>query len=237
MPDSLATMLASINDGGANTAAEMRAVIEALYFRQAEIEATPSGDDIEWEGSDVASLTLVTVTGSQTLAEKGGRVGVEFVGLTDGDLNCLLAPVAVGIGNALAVSIRGLNISGAFTRGVVLTDGTTSGANAIFYGYDNFGGRRLLHREGTLTGMGTSDWQVTSTDSLVGDLHVMVEHEASNTFRGWFSPDGVIWTRLEQANASFTMTPTHAGIAWGTFGASATATPVGSFGPLRFVTV
>lgn len=56
MPDTLAAMLASINDGGANTAAEMRAVIEALY--ELDLGTPPVDGDFAWvnQGSSVVNV-------------------------------------------------------------------------------------------------------------------------------------------------------------------------------------
>lgn len=237
MPLTIAQMLALLPDNTAGDigADDVRDVTEALFDKV--VSRGAGADDINWDGSDVASMTTVTVTGTQTPTESDGLLSVAFSGQSAEDLNCLLTPVAVAIGDACLTSIRLLSPTqgAAYTVGVVLTDGTAGTSNAVFYGWDTFTGIRVLHREGTLTNMAVSDWQIGAFPLLNDRLWIRVEREATNTFRGWFSPDGISWTTTGKADASFTLTPTHAGICWSAYGNADTA--VATFGPLRFVTV
>lgn len=191
--------------------------------------------DVHWYDGKAASLTTVTVSGSQTITERDGRLSVVYSGQSDQDLNCVLAPVALATGEAVSVEISSGNPEGAtYTRGVVITDGTTSAANAVFYGWDNFGTMRLLHREGTLTAMGTSDFQTSVSLGLLPVTHLRAEYEAADTFRLWISPDGISWMQ-HGSDATFTMTPSHIGVAWSAFGSASSG--VANFSPLRVATV
>lgn len=221
MPDSLAAMLALINDNtsGDISAADHRATIEALYewippeqkYLVGRLPGETAHDDDDFFEA-YSGYTEVTVSGSGTWALGRAGLGVSYTGQAVGDVVAALKPfTASGPPITIETAMSGLIRTGGSTAGagIILTDGTTSGSN----GYWTIYGHQLLHGGGgTLatmpqTSLGTG---VPAGDGL---LYMRVTWKSANTFTRSYSTDGDTWTDFAAADSSFTMTPTHIGFA------------------------
>jgi hypothetical protein len=236
MPLTLAQIYALITDGGANTAADVRAALQALYHRQYGIGADPDTNDVYWDGDDVASGTTVTVTGSQTIIEEGGLLSVRYDAQAANDLNCLLFARTLAIGSRWRTTAR------FFTRthdvamaALVMTDGVTATSNAvaaiIYVTSTSLAEAAVWH--GTLTALATEAWAATDlrTARAIPHIGLEVEYVAANSFQGRFG-DGIQGSSWGQANVAKTMTPTHVGVAWSNWGTTGEES-IDTFGPLR----
>jgi hypothetical protein len=189
--------------------------------------------DIQWDGSQSAGMTTVTVTGSQTLTEKTGVLSVKFSGQGSQDHNCLLIAHSFSIGDSFAVPLRYAGNAGFGLAGVIFTDGTTSAANAVaahIQQHSNEGHARVYTRHGTLTAMGTVSAVFNQQSNQVPWLWLRLTYQASNTFRKEISPDGISWSTVGIADVSKTMTPTHVGLCWTVENSAGDG--IATFGPL-----
>lgn len=237
MPLTLAQMHALFNDNTAGdiSAQDGRDVLQALWRRIYGVETNPGADDVYWDGDDNSSMTEVTVTGTHTIVENGGYLSVLFDDQDAGDINCLLKAVTISNGDTWQTDIRQLANSAHNFAGVVMTDGTTSAANVVMVGR-YVPANILFAYHGTLTTLTTVGFELDTVDNFFGpQLWVGVELDASNSYKAWFSSDGIQRTQLAQAAVSKTMTPTHVGVAWSSYSGTADNRQA-TFGPLRKVT-
>lgn len=224
MPDSLATMLASINDGGANTAAEMRAVIEALY--QWTKKNSPVGDDVHWDGNDLAGFsTPILPSGSHTLTEANGLLSVHYNGQSTADLAGILKPLTgFAIGDSIQTAVRMMTTGANWAMAaLILADGDLASSNAImaFYEVGGSGANEIVTRTGSMGTVGADiqiETAVMDGRSIFGALHMRLLWVSANTFRLEISPDGVNWDAFTMADSARTLTPTHGGIGWSVWG-------------------
>lgn len=221
------------NTSGDISAADMRTIVRALHRKNVGAYSLDHADDIWWE-SELGGLTTLTVTGSQTLTEKDGFLSAAFATQTANDLNCVLKPHTFSTGDSYAVRLAVIGGSTFSMAGLVVSDGTTSTSNAVaLLTYIN-GFQTITTWHGTLTNMGTQA-NVIAMGTGVGmpwmGLHFKIDYTSANTFRSWASPDGVSWADLGFSTYAKTMTPTHFGVCWSTWGGSG-YTAAATFGPV-----
>jgi len=236
MPLTLAQIYALITDGGANTAADVRAALQALYHRQYGIGADPDTNDVYWDGDDVASGTTVTVTGSQTIVEEGGLLSVRYDAQAANDLNCLLFARTLAVGSRWRTNARLFVRAHQFSMAaLVMTDGVTAASNAIATTsyQDNAGNGFGSVWHGTLTALTSEAWILNdfAAARIVPHIGLELEYVAANSFQGRFG-DGIQGSSWGQANVAKTMTPTHVGVAWSNWGTTGEES-IDTFGPLR----
>jgi hypothetical protein len=85
---------------------------------------------------------------------------------------------------------------------------------------------QLSLRHGTWTNVATTTWDVAAThfpqcDTNQGGIYLKLVFSATNTFQGYWSPDGVNWIS-GGVDASKTMTPSRGGLMVSAFGAANT---------------
>lgn len=200
-----------------------------------------------WAGRDNTYGTLVSNGGSQTFTETNvnwPRLEVSAIsGISNQDLNALMFPASISIGDAWRCEI-GLSTSSTdqFLFGViVMSNGTTTGSTMVgAYQYRNTTGTSALRGGGTngtftnfFTGVSDSDI-VPDTNPLRFASYLMeIHYTASNTFVARiYGGDGRVFAGARSSsNISQTLTPTHVGIGWSNYGTTPTA-PVVTFGPL-----
>ncbi len=240
------TDIAAIDDGGANTVAEVRTALTSVLGRTWQDPALPNGTvgDIEWDGTDVAAMTEVTVSGSQTIIESNGLLSVSFTGQSLNDVNCLLSAQTIAIGDEWAVPVRTFTHAPAggsgvaLMAGVILTDGVTSGSNCVFVhlhtGKGDTAHSLVIGRQGTLT---AASGATRVTEEILAHsfpwLWCKIIYNAANSWAIAASPDGLSYTTMGFATFAKTMTPTHVGIGWNNQISSGDA--IATFGPLRKV--
>lgn len=236
MPLTLAQMHALFNDNTAGdiSAEDGRDVIEALWLRIYGVESNPGANDIYWDGDDSSSMTTVTVTGSQTITENGGYLSVNFSGQGAQDFNALLKAHTFSIGDSFAAETRLLSGAASGLQGhvgLVFTDGTTSGSNAMTSSIqqNQANAPTFVARHGTLTAMSTAASHVPSL--VVPGWWLRLTYTAANTFQVSISSDGISYTTLTHSSTSKTMTPTHVGLVWSKDNTSGEG--IGTFGPIR----
>lgn len=230
----LAQMLATLPDGGANTAAEVRTIIEGII--KSKIWATASlddPDDVWWE-SNLGDFTAVSPGGTQTIVEGDGRLSVRFSGQAATTFNARVKAYSFTIGDSFAVPVRLLAPSADFNMaGIVFSDGagTTDDMVALIVEVDSSGGLQVLIRSGafdTISSFGTI--AVVAPEAPLPELWIRMTYQAANTWRLAFSPDGYSWTTLGLADETATLTPTHFGLCWSVYGGSHEG--LISFGPI-----
>lgn len=234
----LTQMLNSIPDGGANTAADMRAIIEDLI--KSKIWAPYSIDhaeDIWWQG-DFAGLTEIEPTGTSVGTEHDGSLSVLFSGQAANDLTCYVKARTFSIGDTFATRIRSLGSvdSNHTMAALCFTDGTATTSNIVaFIAYlsltDNVARINTFH--GTVTAVSTAVIMFDIDTQLMpwqDGIYLRLRYSAANTFQMAASPDGRIWSAFGALDISKTMTPTHFGVAVSKWGG--TGDGIANFGPV-----
>lgn len=231
MPLSLAAIDALLADNGAGDISEgdMRSVVRAIHRKNVGPYSLDDAADVWWEG-DVAGMTEVTVTGSQTLTEKDGFLSVNTIGQTAADMNCLLKAHTFSVGDSFVARL-GLGGGSQSQACVIFTNGTSSSSSMMYGGIASDGGAtKMWQASGTLTSWaGNFNDTYNNYGGMTAGLCVKLVYVATNSWRAWYSPDGVSWFAPFVA-VSFTLAPTHVGVGWMTTVASPGA--VATFGPL-----
>lgn len=227
-------MLALINDGGKNTAAEIRDVIEALYEQIHAPFLAGGADDVLWNG-DLAGLTKVEPTGTATATEQAGFLSVLFSGSAASDFTCWLKPVTFAIGDQWVLPTKVFGLNNHNMAGLCFTDGVVAGSNIVaFVAYVSSADSQLRANafHGTITNAGTAVLLMDGNVQLQRSeaLYLKLGYSAANTFQHFLSPDGVSFSRFGASDISKTMTPTHVGVCVSKFGGAADG--IASFGPL-----
>lgn len=241
MPDSLATMLASIEDDGANTAAEVRAVIQALYdwiprdqkYRMGRLAGETAHADDDFFTA-YSGYTEHTPTGTATWGLSRFGLSAAFHSQSGSDLAVAVKPLTpssppVTIETQWSSTVK-VDINPGF--GLAFTDGTVDASNVIgLGGLSNFS---MVAPVGTLTSVGSGPIGHTLERSQLhqGLITARLIWTAANTFAWAISPDGgTTWTDWGSSTLAHTFTPDHIGFfvtGWG-----ATAPNIASFAYLR----
>lgn len=227
----LATILDNLGDGEDNTAEDVRDAILSSYILLPDHPSALDAEDIYWQG-DAAGMTTVTVTGSQTLTERVGRLSALFSGQASNDYNCLLRARTFSIGDSFAVPVDLMAYTATnVNAGIIFTDGTASTSNGIAAALSWVAGEgtcRVYTRAGTLTNFATLS--TLRAMKPMSHLWMRLTYQAANTWRKQVSIDGVSWSTLGIADASSTLTPTHVGVVWSVDGGATEG--AASFGPI-----
>lgn len=187
----------------------------------------PHANDDEFDDGVLdPAWTTLTVTGGQTIAERDSRLSVAITsGQSSADLNALLKPVTLGVGDIYethTVAVGDTGGSDYVMHGIVMSDGVVSTSNiASCFAYTVSGSsyRTVRLSPGTFTSVGTSSEYSVNIILNMG-IWLRLEYVSANTFRGYGSIDGVSWHAMASTVTS-TMTPTHVGIVWSTWGDTA----------------
>lgn len=246
----------SVLDSGANfTGTDVEAVLAELQDNidaigaggvpgwVAALAGTTDATNFYWDGNDLAGFTEVDITGTTVWTEAQNLVSVVVAGMTAEDANCVLIAKTFATGDTWQVPVLGVlgHTAGtvAIRAGIIFTDGTVAASNCVggHFQCATSGAAPsalLVGRHGTLTNMNTAPWvsddEMASPQLFLG--YVRLKYQAANTFRLWFSPDGVSWTTLGESDISKTMTPTHVGLF---VHATESDETIVTFGPLRKV--
>ena len=229
--------IAAIDNGGVNTAAEVRTALTSLLtpanIRALAAVSSAHGDDDEFDDDTKTGITETTPTGTATWTEANGVLSVKFDTQSSTDIAVALkaltpntAPVTI------ETAVRLLTAQTANPMvGVCFTDGTGATANvaATILGMtatDPF----LSAAYGVINNL-TAPASYSALFGVESLLYMRIVWTAANTFEIVLSPDGVSWTKFGVSDISKTMTPTHFGCvvsAW-----SQTFESVASFQYLR----
>ena len=219
----LQTLLAD-NTAGDIGAQDIRDFLVSVYPYGRPATAGEYDDEfLRIESGTPTGWTLFTTSGSQTITTNG-RCSVTYSGQTANDLNGIGKAMSLGTGDYVRAGYSKLYADNAADNfdmvGVFMSDGLGTTANCIAV-LTYTASTRLTIMEGTITNL-TEVVSSTYTNNMpYGELHVELEYGGTNSFDMRISSDGISWLDHTLANA-FTLTPTHAGLCWTTWGGANT---------------
>lgn len=210
---------------------------------------TTDANNFYWAGSDLSgSFTAQTVTGSATWAENGNSIQALAANQTADDAAVQLIAKTISIGDSWLLAVNstilgsdvGNSTLGYRAAGIVMADGTGTGANCVIghVQVDNGGSSYvtvLVGRTGTLTNINTAAPWVSQNQQhgIGGWVFIKLKYSAANTFQLSFGPSPYQLSAFGEADISKTMTPTHVGLFVSQNGNAGTA--LAQFGPLKKV--
>jgi len=176
----------------------------------------PGGtDDDEFDDSAITGWTALTVSGTATWTEDQDVLSVLFHSQSGGNSAAQLkaingsptAPIEI------ITAVRGLTIQNHTVVGIVFTDGVVSGSKSLLVRC-NFSNSTIAVESGTLGNIVQNVLSVQTMQQPIGTwMYLKNTWTAANTWQGEFSPDGVTWSDFGFGTDTFTMTPTHYGLA------------------------
>lgn len=154
----------------------------------------------------------------------GGVLGALFNNQTSEHAACILKPIAGsdwGIGDYIETAMRAIAVETYAMAGLIITDGTAVGSKSVwqmpYWYWDGTYNRLTVSlRSGLINGAKTSHYSIQA-HMTGGWLYQRLTYVAANTWKAQWSLDGVVWHDYLQANPSYTMTPTHVGLAVSTW--------------------
>ena len=233
--------ITAIDDGGVNTAAEVRAALTSVLARADSGEGDPPGGTYDDEFDDASihgDWTAVDLSGNEaSWVEGNNRLSVEGITDSAGYFHALLKAATIPTGTIIETHMRVMAFHTSYPQaGLLFTDGVTEGA-----GVQTLMGMHIQLSQMQATNRSnfrsrdafTTGPTIYPNPGSLG-LYLRWKYTAANTFDGYVSLDGNSW---EQVFASFsdTITPTHVGLwieSWGT----ATYKPQASFSYFRMTT-
>ncbi len=212
------------------------------YLAERQSDETPNADDDFFDDASVSGdWTELTVTGSQTITEKYGRLSVNLTGsISISDFNALLRAVSPSVGDVVETRVGAMLVSEAedfiFT-GVCFSDGVIAGSNvALFSAFKRTTdtardaekwGWFLSTRDGTFTAANSD--AAAADDPIMAPhdgIYLRLEYDATNSYKAFVSGDGITWLQVGGAFTSPSFTPTYAGLVWSNWGHAADLTVV-----------
>lgn len=162
------------------------------------------------------SWIQVVPTGTQSVVVGADVCSVKVAGQTPSDVCGLVKPInGLAIGNSIETSVRGqLCVTQYPMCGLVLCDGTSPTSNIVFA---NFYDLNLLIYSGAFNGVTYNPGSAAVLINIVSRIFIRLLWVAANTFRAYYSPDGVQWSTFGIGDLSLAMTPTHMGLMTGTY--------------------
>jgi hypothetical protein len=165
----------------------------------------------------------VTPSGTAVWTEYGGLMSCRFGSQDSNDCAGLIRTIgawAPPIYIHTAVRTMSMNTN-YHMAGLLFSDGNTTSSNVVWvmpYTDSTNYYETLSLRSGTFANISTSAYTVSARTGGHGWMHQRLDWVNSNTWKAWYSPDGISWHSAGQVNQSITMTPTHFGVgvsSWG----------------------
>lgn len=184
-------------------------------------------DDEFDDGSKDSDWIETAASGTATWTESNGVLSVLFSGQSANDLATITKPVGtLAIGSGIEVAMRVHSYNDAAYVGPVFSSGYTTTDNVVWQAFALRGDQSafLVHRfrSGTMTAASTEHYQLAGRGLIGGWIHMRLVWVTVNTYRAWWSIDGVSWTDYGQG--SFTITavspPARMGVAVSAWGGS-----------------
>lgn len=173
----------------------------------------PHPNDQEFNGA--IGGTGVTPTGTVNWTQSSGLLSSAFSGQSAGDqcpMLYSLIPTTPPVTLTTRMRVMARRAANPML-GLMFTDGTTSGANAVSVGpYVTTGSPIVARWAGTVTSMTTTNIYSDPPHGFLDQwLYMQLEWSATNTW-GWaFSIDGISWTDWGAGTFAATLAPTHFG--------------------------
>lgn len=185
----------------------------------------PHGDtDNEFDDGDASNLTEVDPTGTTTWTESNGVLSVVFSGQSSNDIAASVETIStIGIGSGVQTAARAIASEDYAYFGPLFSGGGTTTDNVVFQATvlePDSSNMTLKLLSGTFTAASTEHFSLTVDPWAVGWVHMRLVWVGINSFRAWWSPDGVSWTDFDQGVFAITgiNPPTRKGVgvsAWG----------------------
>ena len=182
----------------------------------------PNANDDEFQGTTInPAWVQVIPSGAMTVQQGGDCLSMKVTNNAAAGVCALVKPInGLTIGNSIETCSHGITNQNYLMRGLVLSDGTAVTNNVVWErSYSVLNGRMLLSsNSGTFTN-GSTGSNLTESDlgMMTGPFYQRITWLAANTWRFSYSCDGVLWSTFGRADMSFTMTPTHMGLASSTW--------------------
>lgn len=186
-------------------------------------ETPDPDDDFFNDGVVSADWTELTVSGSQTITEEYGLLVIEYQNQTSPSRNALLRSRAPAVGDYIETCVDGpigSHAGGNAWAMLTMSDGVLSSSNCVVIGvYVAPSATQVLvwRSEGTFASSSTdlSQHLIADPQQLFPNrVYMRLTYTSANTFTPSFNfhGSGAYWNPL--GSQSFSLTPTHVGIAW-----------------------
>lgn len=164
----------------------------------------PYGDtDDEFDDGDHSGLAKVTL-GSTAWTESNGILSCLFSGQsTDETAAALESLSTIGIGSGVQTAVRLMTREDTANAGPIFSSGGTTTDSVIWQHASLVPGSselNLVLRSGTYADTSTSHFSVTMDPMIGGWIHMRLVWVSVNTFRAWWSPDGISWSDFGQGS-------------------------------------
>lgn len=184
------------------------------------MQGVHAGNDPFNDGT-LDTSTVITGGGSATWAEGGDVLSVLFSGQGGGQAVARVKPITISVGGYIETAIRLLAASNYAFLGLCFTDGTLTSSNIVTAWTGTQG--QVMQMWPTIGGTvaGVSGPGASSRGAILPVIYQRLMWVSANTWRTYWSPDGVTWDTFGMADYSKTMTPTQMGFwvsAWGQSG-------------------
>jgi hypothetical protein len=236
------TDITAINDGGANTASEVRTALTSVLNRSipqdswlSNLFVRPStesahDDDDEFDTDSSADWTEVDISAGGGMDFNIGAHVASFMhdasSGASGDyqgilksLGSLTSPVTI---ETVWEGMGGGGTNGHGSAFLTFSDGVIGSSN--HYSTCYVAGADLRANYGTLTALDSSFTVAAAIGSdmpgFTGRLYMRAIWKSANTWTSQWSVDGAHWHDWGLGNPSKTMTPTHFGLGWLNWGAA-----------------
>lgn len=180
----------------------------------------------EFDGDTIDSnWTLIQPSGSQTVVQNQSLISIKMTStFTSSDVAAYVQPLPAGSTYPMTIEVCAKVYSESLSSfyamfGPVFCDGTSTGSNIAYcMAYPtSLNAVAVNGRTGTFTAAGSAT-HITADVPFYSNkyIYLRIIWSASNTFKIAFSPDGITW--YTSGTAAKTMTPTHFGITWTSWG-------------------
>lgn len=188
--------------------------------RWQDVIVTPNWDstvDDEFDDQDASTLGQVSL-GTTAWTEANGVLSCLYSGQTTSQVAARVQTLStVGIGSGVQSAVRIMAATDSARAGVLFSSGGTT-TDSVVWQYATLSPSAatltLGLRSGTFNVASTQHISISMEPMVSGWIHMRLVWVSVNTFRAWWSPDGVSWSHFGQGN--FTITginpPTRMGV-------------------------
>lgn len=164
-----------------------------------------------WTTTEQQTLTVTESLGRASMKHPGGGGA--------GNFSCRLKAHTFATNDWCQAAVTWAGANQNYNMfGLVITNGTTwNTSNGTLWLCDPpQSSMRRQNSNGLNADTAAGTWGFNQNPGL-GEIHIRLRYEGSNTFRGYISPDGISWVDIS-GTWTYTLTPTHWGMALTTWG-------------------
>lgn len=181
--------------------------------------------DDEFDDNLFAGWTKVIPSGTATEVESYSALNVTMTSqLANHCVGYLKSMGTLGVGAMIETAYRSnFNNANYLMSGPLFTDGTAVGSNCIWLMDFLTTGENHSFRAGTLNNVVTNHFDTAAATQPRGWSWQRIHWVSANTWRAYWSADGIQWSDFTQGNKTTTLTPTHCGFGVSTWAGAAPA--------------